>query len=99
MTIKRLLTEKDGLGFVKNELYQSKFITCNSALLNQPIQACHERYCSWWIMRIKSCVYHLSPDCHLHIDCDISNAHCRSSSGDSVDLLGETIFTTMVVHD
>ena len=48
---------------------------------------------------MKSCVYRLSHDCHLNIDCNISTAHCRSSSGDSVDLLGETIFTTMVVHD
>jgi len=33
----------------------------------------------------------VSHDCHFDIDRDISTTHCRSSSGDSVDLLSQTI--------
>ena len=33
------------------------------------------------------------------IDRDVSTAHCRSSSGDSVDLLSRTICSTVVVSD
>ena len=43
--------------------------------------------------------YRLSNDCHFDIDRDVSTAHCRSSSGDSVDLLSRTICTTVVVGD
>ena len=42
------------------------------------------------IQYIKGLVYHLSHDCHFDSDCDVSTAHCRSSSGDSVDLLSQT---------
>ena len=31
------------------------------------------------------------------IDCEVSIAYCRSSSGDSVNLLSRTICTSMVV--
>ena len=48
------------------------------------ISLCH---CSSWIMRIKSFVNRLSHDCHIDIDRDVSTAYCRSSLGDSVDLL------------
>jgi len=47
-------------------------------------------------MCIKGLVYRLSYDCHLDIDRD---AHCRSSSGDSVELLSRTICTSVVVSD
>ena len=50
-------------------------------------------------MCIKGLVYHLSHDCHFDIDYDVSTAHCRSSSGDSVGLLSQTICTTVVVSD
>ena len=50
-------------------------------------------------MCIKGLVYHLSHDCHFDIDHDVSTAHCRSSSGDSVGLLSQTICTTVVVSD
>ena len=33
----------------------------------------------------------MSHDCHFDIDHDVSTAHCRSSSGDSVDLLSRTV--------
>ena len=42
------------------------------------------------IQYIKGLVYHLSHDCHFDSDCDVSTAHFRSSSGDSVDLLSQT---------
>jgi len=48
---------------------------------------------------IKGLVYRLSHDCNFDIDRDVSTAHCRSSSGDGVDLLSWTIFTTVVVSD
>ena len=51
------------------------------------ISLCHERYCSSWIMRIKSFVNRLSHDCYIDIDRDVSTAYYRSSLGDSVDLL------------
>ena len=35
--------------------------------------------------------YSLSHDSHFDIDHDVSTAHCRSSLGDSVDLLSQTI--------
>ena len=38
------------------------------------------------ILFIKGLVYRLSHDCHFDIDRDVSTAHYRSSSGDSVDL-------------
>ena len=47
-------------------------------------------------MRKMGFVDRLSHDCHIDIDRDVSTAYCRSSSGDSVDLLSRTI-TTMVV--
>ena len=50
-------------------------------------------------MCIKGLVYHLSHDCHFDIDHDVSTTHCRSSSGDSVGLLSQTICTTVVVSD
>ena len=34
-----------------------------------------------------------------HVDGDVLTGHCRSSSGDSVDLPSRTIFTTVVVSD
>ena len=52
---------------------------------------CHERYCSSWIMRKMVLVNRLSHDCHIDIDRDVSTAYCRSSSGDSVDLVSRTI--------
>ena len=48
---------------------------------------------------LKGLVYRLSHDCHLDIDRDVSTAHCRSSSGDIVDLLSRTICTTLVLSD
>ena len=48
---------------------------------------------------IKGLVYHLSHNCHFDIDRDVSTAHYRSSSSDSVDLLSRTICTTLVVSD
>ena len=36
---------------------------------------------------IKGLVYRLSHDCNFDIDRDVSTAHCRSSSGDGVDLV------------
>ena len=50
-------------------------------------------------MNIEGFVYRLSHDCHLDIDRDVSTAHCRSSSGNSVVLLSTTICTNMVVSD
>ena len=41
----------------------------------------------------------LSHDCHFDIDCDVSTALCRSSSGNSVDLRSWTICTIVVVSD
>ena len=46
---------------------------------------------------IKGFVNRLSHDCHIDKDPDVSTAYCKSSSGDRVDLLSRTIFTTMVV--
>ena len=43
--------------------------------------------------------YRLSNDCPFDIDRDVSTAHRRSSSEDSVDLLSQTICTTVVVSD
>ena len=40
---------------------------------------------------LKGLVYHLSQDSHFDIDHDVLTAHCRSSSGDSVNLLSQTI--------
>ena len=34
---------------------------------------------------------------YVGIDCKVSIAYCRSSSGDSVNLLSRTICTSMVV--
>ena len=48
---------------------------------------------------MKGLVYCLSLDCHFDIDRNVSIVHCRSSSGDSVDLLCRTISTTVVVSD
>ena len=50
-------------------------------------------------MCIKSLVFIVSNNCPFDIDRDVSNAHCRSSSEDSVDLLSWTICTTVVVSD
>ena len=50
-------------------------------------------------MNIEGFVYRLSHDCHLDIDHDVSTAHCRSSSGNSVVLLSTTICTNMVVSN
>ena len=47
----------------------------------------------------KGFVYCFSHDCHLDIDCSISTTYCRSSSGNSVNLLRRTICTTVVVSD
>ena len=41
----------------------------------------------------------MSHDCHFDVDRDISATHCRSSSGDSVNVLSRTVCTTMVVSD
>ena len=43
--------------------------------------------------------FSLSHDCHFDIDRNVSTAHCTSSSGDSVDLLSQTICITVVVSD
>ena len=51
------------------------------------------------MLRIKGLANLFSHDCHFNIDRDISTAHCRSSSGDNVDLLCRTICTTVVVSD
>ena len=48
---------------------------------------------------LKGLVWRLSHDCHFDIDRHVSTAHCRSSSGDNVDLLSRTICTTLVVSD
>ena len=48
---------------------------------------------------IKGLISSFVSQCHFDIDRDVSTAHCRSSSGDSVDLLSRTICTTMVVSD
>ena len=51
---------------------------------------------------IKGLVYRLSHDCNFDIDRDVSTAHCRSSSGDGVDLVSPQygpIFATVVVSD
>ena len=48
-----------------------------------------------WVMCIKGLVLSFVFD----IDRNISTAHCRSSSGNSVDLLSRTICTTVVVSD
>ena len=51
------------------------------------ISLCHERYCSSRIMCIKGFVNRLSHDCHIDIDRRVLTAYCKSSLGDSVDLL------------
>ena len=43
---------------------------------------------------IKGLVYCSSHNCHFHIDREVSTADFRSSSGDIVDLLSQTICTT-----
>ena len=48
-------------------------------------------------MCVKGLVYRLSHDCHFDIDRDAS--HCRFSSDDTVDLLGRTICTNVVVSE
>ena len=48
---------------------------------------------------MKGLVLLFSHDCHNDIDRDVSTAHCRSPSGDIVDLLSQTICTTVVVSD
>lgn len=50
-------------------------------------------------MNIKGFFYHLSHDCHLDIDPDILAVYCRSSLGNSVDLLSRTSCTAIVVGD
>ena len=52
-----------------------------------------------WNWFIKGLVNRLSHDFHFDIDCNVSTALCRSSSGNSVDLLSWTICTTVVVSD
>ena len=47
-------------------------------------------------MCIKGFVNRLSHDCHIDIDRNVSTACCRSSSGNTVDLLRRTICTAMV---
>ena len=49
------------------------------------------------MMCVEGLVYRLSHDCHFDIDRDAS--HCRFSSDDSVDLLGRTICTNVVVSE
>ena len=50
-------------------------------------------------MCVQGCLYRLSHDCHFDIDRDVSTAHCRSSPGDSVDILSRTICSTVVVSN
>ena len=50
-------------------------------------------------MCIKRLVLSFVSRFHFDIDRDVSTAHCRSSLGDSVDLLSRTICTTVVVID
>ena len=45
----------------------------------------------------KGFVYCFSHDCYLDIDCSISTTDCRSSSGNSVNLLRSTICITVHV--
>ena len=52
-----------------------------------------------WNWFIKGLVNRLSHDFHFDIDCNVSTALCRSSSGNSVDLLSRTICITVVVSD
>jgi len=51
------------------------------------------------MMCIKGFFYRLSHDCQLDIDPGILAVYCRSSLGDSVDLLSRTSSTAMVVGD
>ena len=44
---------------------------------------------SFSLIRI-SLIVCLTPDCHIDINRNVSTAYCRSSSGDSVDLLSRT---------
>ena len=48
---------------------------------------------------IKGLVYCSPHDCHFGIDREVSTADFRSSSGDIVNLLSQTICTTVVVTD
>ena len=50
-------------------------------------------------MCIKGLVLSFVSRFHFDIDRDVSTVHCRSSTGDSVDLLIRTICTTVVVSD
>ena len=43
-----------------------------------------------WNWFLKGLVNRLSHDCHFDIDCNVSTALCRSSSGNSVDLQSQT---------
>ena len=52
-----------------------------------------------WNWFLKGLVYLLSHDCHFDIDYGVLAALCRSSSGDSVGLLSQTICTSVVVTD
>ena len=52
-----------------------------------------------WNWFIKGLVNRLSHDFHFDIDCNVLTAFCRSSSGNSVDLLSRTICITVVVSD
>ena len=52
-----------------------------------------------WNWFLKGLVYLLSHDCHFNIDYGVLAALCRSSSGDSVGLLSQTICTSVVVTD
>ena len=50
-----------------------------------------------WNNDMKGLVLSFVSRLHFDIDRDVSTAHCRCSSGDSVDLLSRTICTTVVV--
>ena len=50
-------------------------------------------------INLKGLIYRLFHDSQFDIDCEFSTAHCKSSSGVSVELLSRTICTTVFVSD
>ena len=91
----RCITSRKKVSLLNNGRVNTCIRYLQEIEMKKVIYPCHERYQSSWIMCIKSLVYRLSHDCHYDIDRDVLTAHCRSSSGDSVDLLSRTICTTV----
>ena len=89
--------------------YKYWWCSCYTAKTKQPYLFSTQIFCnliytnivmkSSWIMCIKGLVYRLSHDCYFDINRDVSTAHCRSPSGDSVHLLSQTICTSGIVSD